>query len=89
MFAIVIIHQYSYTSTDLHIDPKCCLFLSADRAVFDKMYVTELENWVDEYTEKLPELTEFILPVSDVQSLLVKLLNSVNQNSVYHDNMES
>lgn len=35
------------------------------RVQFSARHIEELEEWIDEYTEQLPELTNFILPVSN------------------------
>ncbi|XP_064612218.1 corrinoid adenosyltransferase MMAB-like [Liolophura sinensis] len=48
-----------------------------NRAVFDKMYVSELENWVDQYTEELPELSEFILPSGGKAACSLHLARSI------------
>ena len=36
----------------------------ADKTVFGEEYVPDLERWIDEYSEQLPPLKNFILPVS-------------------------
>ena len=38
----------------------------AELTVFEEGCVQELEDWIDEYTEQLPPLTNFILPVSSM-----------------------
>lgn len=39
------------------------LFLSVERTSFSEKPVLELEQWIDSYTEQLPPLRTFILPV--------------------------
>ena len=35
-----------------------------DKTSFDSVHTTDLEIWIDKYTEELPKLSNFILPVS-------------------------
>lgn len=37
---------------------------------FSSKHVVELEEWIDEYTEKLPPLNNFILPVRFVLQII-------------------
>lgn len=35
-----------------------------ERLSFNPRHITELEDWIDQYSVMLPDLTNFILPVS-------------------------
>jgi len=37
--------------------------LCSDKTAFNRECVTRLEDWIDEYQQQLPLLTNFILPV--------------------------
>jgi len=57
------------------IHPVKCFFRLCDifsstiaQTTFNETHVDNLENWIDEMSEKLPPLTNFILPVSDITS---------------------
>ena len=39
------------------------MVLLSENTTFSDEYVTDLEKWIDEYTEELPPLENFILPV--------------------------
>ena len=41
----------------------CCV-LFADQTTFTEKHVESLEKWIDELSENLPTLSNFILPVS-------------------------
>lgn len=53
---------------------KHCFFLA--RTAFDTNgnHVKDLEDWIDEYDEQLPKLTQFILPVSFSISKIIFVL---------------
>ena len=40
--------------------------MAADLTEFSDGHVPTLEAWIDEYTEQLPPLTNFILPVGNL-----------------------
>ena len=40
------------------------MFSNLDKTSFDSAHTTDLEIWIDKYTEELPKLSNFILPVS-------------------------
>ena len=43
---------------------KTYILLLTERTEFSPEHVTDLEEWIDEYTAQLPTLKNFILPVS-------------------------
>jgi len=45
------------------------LFPSAERTSFSEKPILELEQWIDSYTEQLPPLRAFILPVGAAPAL--------------------
>ena len=41
-----------------------CRSFLLEKTTFSPEPIAELETWIDEFTEELPPLTNFILPVS-------------------------
>ena len=52
-----------YSSSLCHLKYNCS-FVLLEKTTFSPGPIAELETWIDEFTNELPPLTNFILPVS-------------------------
>ena len=57
-------HDYMYGVLLFTIDYEGKNSVSLDRTTFSESHVHKLERWIDEMDNHLPELKNFILPVS-------------------------
>ncbi|CAC5416485.1 MMAB [Mytilus coruscus] len=64
--------------TDRLHEVQCALQdLGSWKTTFSDKYVTDLENWIDEYTAELPPLTNFILPSGGKSATHIHLARSI------------
>ena len=60
--------MYSVISKNLPL----MYFWYLEKTVFSEKHVKDLEEWIDHYTEELPPLTNFILPVHSLLIIMIR-----------------